>query len=100
MGRKKLSKKDVLHLAKLAGLTLTEDEAIKYKKQLKETISYIENLEELETTKIPPTSHSISITDVFFEDGEKNERLFSLKEVFQNTKNKENNCFKVKKIFE
>jgi len=100
MGRKKLSKEDVLHLARLAALTLNEEEAVKYKKQLEETISYIENLNELETSNISPTSHIIPITNIFFDDGEKNKRGLSLTEVFQNAKNKENNCFKVRKIFE
>jgi len=100
MKKSKLSKDDVLRLAHLAGLTLNEKEIEKYKKQLEETISYIENLNELKTDNILPTSYVNFLTNIFFIDEEKNERALTLEEVFQNTKNKKNNCFRVKKIFD
>jgi len=100
MKKNSLTNEAVIHLARLAGLSLTEEEIKKYKRQLEETISYIDNLNELNTTNISPTSHAILLTNVFFKDGKKNERALNLGEVFQNTKNKENNYFKVKKIFD
>jgi len=100
MKKKRLSKNDILHLAYLAGLNLDKKEIEKYKKQLEETISYIENLNELKTDNVFPTAYVAFLNNIFFSDNEKNERGLTLEEVFQNTKIKENNCFRVKKIFD
>jgi len=99
MKKKLLSRKDILHLANLAGLTLTDKEITKYKTQLEKTIAYIENLNELSTDNVLPTSHVTFLKNVFFDDGKKNERGLNLKEIFQNTQNKKDNYFRVKKIF-
>lgn len=95
-----LSTEDILHIAKLANLTLTEEEVEKYKKQLSQTIEYIENLDELDTKDVPPTSHSTNLTNVFFEDGKKNTRLFSKEEALKNGKNIKKGQFVVKRIME
>ena len=100
MKKKSLTRDEIIHLAKLAGLSLTDKEIEKYKTQLEETISYIENLNELATDNVLPTSSATFLKNVFFDDGEKNKRGLNLEEVFQNTQNKESNCFKVKKIFD
>jgi len=99
MKKKTLTKEEIIHLAKLAGLNLTDKEIKKYKIQLMETISYIKNLNELPTDNIFPTSHTTAVSNVFFQDGEKNTRVLNLREVFQNTKSKEKKYFKVRKIF-
>jgi len=100
MKKKSLTKKEIVHLAKLAGLSLTDSQIEKYKTQLEETISYIENLNELETKNVNPTSHTTFSTNVYFNDGEKNERALDLPAIFQNAKNKEKNYFKVSSIFD
>ena len=100
MKKKGLTKEEIIHLARLAGLSLTDKEIEKYKSQLEETISYIENLNELETKNVDPTSHTTLLTNVYFNDGEKNERALDLSAIFQNAKNKEKNYFKVSSIFD
>jgi len=72
--KKVLSSDEIKHLAKLANLPLSDEEIKKYSKQLEETIEYVENLKELDTKNTPPTSHTVNLKDIFFEDGEKNER--------------------------
>ena len=47
---------DVQHLAQLAQLSLSPKEQADLKKQLTETIKYINVLQELELNSIPPTS--------------------------------------------
>jgi aspartyl-tRNA(Asn)/glutamyl-tRNA(Gln) amidotransferase subunit C len=100
MKKKSLTKDEIIHLAQLSGLSLTDSQIEKYKTQLEETISYIENLNELQTEKVSPTSHTTSLTNVYFNDGEKNERTLDLSAIFQNAKNKEKNYFKVSSIFD
>jgi aspartyl-tRNA(Asn)/glutamyl-tRNA(Gln) amidotransferase subunit C len=77
MVKKKLSKKEILHLAKLANLTLSEKEVTKLSKQLTTTLDYIKNLSELKTGHTPPTHHTVNSTNIFFEDGTTNKRRLS-----------------------
>ena len=95
-----LTKSDILHIAKLANLTLSDEEVEKYTNQLSETIKYVENLNELDTKAVVPTSHSTNVTNVYFEDGTENSRLFSQDEAVTNTKSKKNGQFVVKRIME
>ncbi len=89
---------DLLHLAKLSQLSLDEQEMNKLKSQLKETLEYITNLNELETSKVPPTDQVNFQNNIFFEDGAINERHLTTEEIFQNTKNRKDNYFIVKRI--
>lgn len=95
-----LTKKDILHIAKLANLQIEDSQIEKYQKQLIETIRYVENLDELDTKNIEPTSHSTKLTNIYFEDGTANERQFTQKEALQNGSNTKKGMFVVKRIME
>ncbi|OGK25407.1 hypothetical protein A2954_01535 [Candidatus Roizmanbacteria bacterium RIFCSPLOWO2_01_FULL_37_12] len=95
--KKVLSEDSVKHLAKLANLSLSENELKKYSEQLDETIDYVENLKKLNTGQVSPTSHSVHQVNVFFVDGEKNLRILSAKDVLKNSIIK-NKFFVVKRI--
>lgn len=98
MKKGKLSREEILHLAKLSGLKLTEKEIEKYFKQLEDTIIYVENLKDLNTKDTPTTSQTTNISNVYFEDGEKNSRGLDSVEAVKNAKNIKNNYFVVKRI--
>lgn len=100
MTTKKLSKEEVLHLAKLAGLTLTDAEIEKNAEQLTKTIDFMKNLDELDTKNVKPTNSVVDLSNVTFEDGEKNTRALSAKEAFSNGKNVKDNAFVVGRIME
>lgn len=95
---KKLSKEEVLHLAKLAGLALTDDEIMKNSAQLSETIDYIKNLDELKTDDVDPTNSVVSLSNVTFEDGTENKRGLTQAEAVANGKTVSDNAFVVDKI--
>lgn len=95
---KKLSKEEVLHLAKLAGLQLSDGEIEKNSSQLAETIDYIKNLEELKTEGVKPTNSVVDLSNVTFEDGTENKRGFTQEEAVANGKNIRDNAFVVDKI--
>lgn len=95
-----LTKDDVLHIAQLANLPIDDASIEKFRKQLTETLNYVENLEELDTKDVPATSHSTDAKNVFFEDGTKNERLFTQEEALKNGKNTKRNMFMVPRIME
>ncbi len=95
-----LTKKDVLHIAKLANLQIQESNIEMYRKQLEETINYVENLDELDTSNVEPTSHSTRLSNIYFEDGTENIRQFTQDEALQNAINTKKSMFVVKRIME
>ncbi len=58
----------VKHVAKLARLAVTEEEARKLAPQLSDIISYAEQLQEVDLTDVPPTSHTLELSNVFRTD--------------------------------
>ena len=94
----KITKKDVEHVAKLARLRLTEEEKEKFGKQLSEVLEYVEKLNELDTTRIEPTSHVVALKNVMREDEVK--PSLPAEEVLRNAPDREGKYFKVPKIIE
>ena len=100
MATKKLSKEEVLHLAKLASLTLSEEEITRYQAQLSNIIGYIEMLDKVNTDNIEPIEQLTELDNVAFEDGTKSERSLTQVEVVQNTKTHKNGHIRVNAIFD
>lgn len=91
-----INKEDVLKIAKLAKLALTEEEIEKYSTQLRDILTYVEQLNELDTTGVVPTTRPIPLHNVFREDVLK--AGLTIEEALMNAPVKENNMFKVPKI--
>ena len=87
---------DISHIAKLANLPLTDEEKKKFEKQLEETISYIQNLNEVDATGIEPTSQVTGLENVTREDEIK--PSLSQEDALKNAKQTHNGFFKVKGI--
>ena len=64
----KLTKEEVKHVAHLARLAITEEEAEKFAEQLGKITDFAEQLNELDTTNVEPTSHVFPIANVLRED--------------------------------
>ena len=64
----------VSDVAVLSNLKLSSDELEKMTKQLDETVSYVDNLSELETEKVEATASPTGTKNVFFDDGKVNNR--------------------------
>jgi aspartyl-tRNA(Asn)/glutamyl-tRNA(Gln) amidotransferase subunit C len=64
----KLTKKDVLRVAQLANLKLSEDEVEKFLPQLAKIIEYVSQLDEVDTSNVSPTSQTTGLTNVFRND--------------------------------
>jgi len=88
---------DVSHIAKLANLPLTKAEEKLFSKQLSSTLSYVQQLDEVETEKVEPTAQVTGLMNVFREDvitpG------FSQEEALKNAPAQYKGFFKVKSIF-
>jgi aspartyl-tRNA(Asn)/glutamyl-tRNA(Gln) amidotransferase subunit C len=98
MKNAQLSTDEVKHLAKLANLSVNEEEIKKYQGQFNETLDYVENLKELNTDNISDEAYVFDTVNVNFEDGKENKRNLSIKEVLQNSKSTKGNFFNVKRI--
>ena len=92
----KLSKKEVEHVAHLARLNLTDEELKKMTGQLDNILSYVDKLEELDTSQVVPTSHVFSVSNAFREDVEK--ESLSQAEALRNGPQQDGEMFQVPKI--
>jgi aspartyl-tRNA(Asn)/glutamyl-tRNA(Gln) amidotransferase subunit C len=61
----------VEHVARLARLSLTEEEAERYTSQLAAILEFADQLQELDVSDVPPTSHVVPIHNVLREDEER-----------------------------
>ncbi len=56
------------HVARLARLELSSDERDRFRRQLTNILEYCATLNELDTESVVPTSHVVSVTNVFRDD--------------------------------
>lgn len=63
-----LSSDDVRHVARLARLALTDDEAEALRGQLSDILAYAEKVSEVATSDVPPTSHPYALRNVWRDD--------------------------------
>jgi aspartyl-tRNA(Asn)/glutamyl-tRNA(Gln) amidotransferase subunit C len=64
----KLDEAAVRHVAHLARLKITEQDAALYAGQLSRILEYVRQLNELDTSAVEPTAHPLPIADVFRDD--------------------------------
>ena len=93
-----LTKNEIIHLAKLAQLYLSNKEIEMFQLQLGETIKYVKNLDELDTDNILPTNSVVNLKNITFLDGQKNDRSLSNVEALANTNKNKKGFFEVEKI--
>lgn len=91
----KLTSEEVKHVGKLANLKLSSQEEKKFKGQLEETIEYINDLTEVDTSGTQPTSQVTGLENVYRED--KVKPSLSQKEVLANGVKTDKGYFIVKK---
>jgi aspartyl-tRNA(Asn)/glutamyl-tRNA(Gln) amidotransferase subunit C len=94
----KLSREEVLHIARLARLGLTEEDVERFREQLSNILDNFEVLKEVESAGVPPTTHAVPLQNVLRED----EVAPSLPqdEVLSNAPRQEEGHFKVRPVLE
>ena len=63
-----ISRDEVITIAELAKLTLSEDEIEMFQEQLSDILNYAEILKQLDTENVPPTTSAIPLRNVMRED--------------------------------
>ena len=88
----------VRHIAKLARLRMTEEEAISYQNDLNDILSYVETLGELDTEAVEPMHHVLEIKNVWREDRQgKSEKQES---ILSNAPSRDGDYYKVPRIID
>jgi aspartyl-tRNA(Asn)/glutamyl-tRNA(Gln) amidotransferase subunit C len=63
-----LTRDDVLKLARLARLTITDEEVEKYRAELSEILNYVKQLDDVDVTGLEPTTQVTGLKNVMRED--------------------------------
>ncbi len=95
--KKEFSKEIIEYVSKLALIDLTDEEKEKFATQLNDIILYFKKLDDLDTSKIAPTTHPIEgLKNVFREDIPW--KSLSNEEALQNAEHKKDGFIKAPKI--
>jgi aspartyl-tRNA(Asn)/glutamyl-tRNA(Gln) amidotransferase subunit C len=84
---------DVLHVAALARLDLTDDELARLEPQLNDILEAVGKVSELDLSDVPPTSHPLDVVNVFRVDAER--PSLPLDDVFANAPERDGDFFRV-----
>ncbi len=63
-----LDRDEVLHVARLARLELSDDEVEQMAGELSKVLDHIEKIRELDLSGVPPTSHVVDVVNALRED--------------------------------
>ena len=95
-----ISKKDVKHVAKLAKLKLADGDINKFSEQLSKIISYVKELEKVDTSKTEPTNQATGLENVSRKDVVDTEMSLTNEEALSGTESTHNGYFLVDAIFQ
>ncbi len=88
-----ITRDEVLHVALLARLELTDGEVTRFQEQLSAILGAVSKVSELDLTDVPPTAHPLEISNAWADDEPR--PCLSLDEVFANAPDREGDLFKV-----
>lgn len=94
----KISREEVSHVAKLARLELSPEEMERFTGQISNILTYIEKLNQLDTKQVEPTSHVLTLSNVFREDRAR--PSLPVEKGLENAPDSEGAFFRVPKIIE
>jgi aspartyl-tRNA(Asn)/glutamyl-tRNA(Gln) amidotransferase subunit C len=93
-----ISRDEVLHVARLARLALTDDELQRLTDELGAILDAVGVVAELDLADVPPTSHPLDLVNVWDEDEPR--QSLSLDEVFANAPDRDGDHFRVPPVGE
>jgi aspartyl-tRNA(Asn)/glutamyl-tRNA(Gln) amidotransferase subunit C len=89
---------EVEHVAHLARLALSPEEQQRFTEQLNAILAYMDQLNEVPTDDVEPTSHVLDLVNVFRDDIAR--QLISVEEALQNAPESTHQYFVVPRIVE
>ncbi|MBM7094932.1 MULTISPECIES: Asp-tRNA(Asn)/Glu-tRNA(Gln) amidotransferase subunit GatC [Alteribacter] len=94
----RITKAQIKHVAHLARLEFTDHEVEMFSEQLDSIINYAEQLNELDTTNVKPTSHVFDVKNVLREDEVK--PSLSQEDALKNAPDQKDGQVKIPSVFE
>src|SRR5437763_14710034 len=64
----RITREEVLHVARLARLELTDDEVAKFQEQLSDILEAVSKVSELDLSDVPPTAHPLESANTWAQD--------------------------------
>lgn len=94
----RISREEVQHVARLARLTLAEEEKTRMGEELSSILGYVDQLRELDTSAVEPTSHAIPMVNVMRPDEVR--PSYPVEAMLQNAPERDGDLIRVPKIIE
>lgn len=94
----KLTREEVLHIARLARLGLTEEDVGKFREQLSNILENFEILQQVDTTDVQPTAQPLALQNVMRDD--KVTPSLAPDDILANAPRREGDCFRVRAVLE
>jgi aspartyl-tRNA(Asn)/glutamyl-tRNA(Gln) amidotransferase subunit C len=88
-----ISREDVLHVARLARLALTDEEIERLTEELGKILEAVGIVAELDLADVPPTSHPLDLVNVW--DDDRPRESLPAEDVFANAPDEEGGLFRV-----
>jgi aspartyl-tRNA(Asn)/glutamyl-tRNA(Gln) amidotransferase subunit C len=88
----RITKEDVLHVARLARLELSDDDVVKFQEQLSDILEAVSKVSELDLSDVPPTAHPLEIANAWAEDVPRD--CLPLDDVFANAPDRDGDYFR------
>jgi aspartyl-tRNA(Asn)/glutamyl-tRNA(Gln) amidotransferase subunit C len=94
----KLSREEVVHIATLARLGMSEADIEKTREQLSNILENFEVLKEVDTTDVPPTTQSINLQNVMRDDI--SAPSLPAEDIMANAPDREEDLFKLRAVLD
>ncbi len=88
----RITREEVLHVARLARLELSDDDVAKFQEQLSDILEAVSKVSELDLSDVPPTAHPLKIANAWAEDVPRD--CLPLDEVFANAPDRDGDYFR------
>jgi aspartyl-tRNA(Asn)/glutamyl-tRNA(Gln) amidotransferase subunit C len=89
-----ISRDEVLHVARLARLALSEEELERFSGQLSAILEAVGKVSELDLSGVEPTAHPLELANVWAEDAPR--PCLSVEEALANAPDREEDAFRVR----
>ncbi|UCC16924.1 MAG: Asp-tRNA(Asn)/Glu-tRNA(Gln) amidotransferase subunit GatC [Dehalococcoidales bacterium] len=94
----KLSREEVLHIARLARMGITDEEVDKLREQLSDILDNFEVLQQVDTDSVLPTAQSISLNNITRDDAVAPSYIPD--DILSNAPRREKDYFKIHAVLE
>jgi aspartyl-tRNA(Asn)/glutamyl-tRNA(Gln) amidotransferase subunit C len=88
----RITKDEVLHVARLARLELSDDDVAKFQEQLSDILEAVSKISELDLSDVPPTAHPLEIANTWADDVAR--PCLPLDDVFANAPDRDDDYFR------